>query len=79
VTDPPNLKARRRSDAAVVRSPCSEIVVGEARLAHDGPLSSGAEIPVAVDGDRDEPRSVGMPVDVMRNAAVVEGPAPRFQ
>ena len=56
-----------------------EIVVREARFAHDGPLSSGAKILIAVNGDRDGPGSVGMCVNVMRSIDVVERPAPRFQ
>lgn len=56
-----------------------EIVVREARFADDGPLSSDAEIPVAVNGDRDGPGSVRMRVDVVRSADGVEGPAARFQ
>ena len=46
---------------------------------NDGPLGADAEIPIAVNGDRDRPRGVGMRADVMRPTDVVKGPAARFQ
>jgi len=56
-----------------------KIVVCEARLSHDGPLSSGAKILIAVNRDWDGPGSVGMRVNVMRSTDVVQDPAPRLQ
>ena len=56
-----------------------KIAVCEARLSHDGPLSSGVKILIAVNRDWDRPGSVGMRVNVMRSTDVVQDPAPRFQ
>ncbi len=42
-------------------------------------LSSGAEVPITMNGDGDWPASIGMRVNVMRPADVVEDPAPPSQ